>query len=538
MAVFKPGSSTEPTSEIELTLSCRNLLDCDVFSKSDPMCVVFMKTPETTKWIEICRTECINNSLNPNFVTKVHVLYRFEVQQLIKFEVYDVDSNLHDLKSQDFLGSCETTLGHIVSSVTLTLPLKGVKTNNKGQVIVKAEELPACHDEVTLHFNGKDLVRSDWISKFFSWFAKAYPFLELYKVGEDGQYQLVFRTEVVNWTNNPTWKPITLPVRSLCGTDFDRDIKVVCYHFKYNGNHSLIGEFHVTMNQLKKGPGPENDHKCVKPKSSKICGSIRLNHFELKKTFTFLDYIMNGTQINCTVAIDFTASNGDPKDHNSLHYLSNRPNQYEQALVAVGDIIQDYDSDKVFPALGFGARIPPHGEVSHEFFLNLQASDPYCAGIEGVINAYHHCIRSVQLFGPTNFSPVINHVAKFAQAYQDGSQYFILLIITDGVITDMFHTKQAIINASSLPMSIIIVGVGNADFDAMEELDADTVPLEVNGVRATRDITQFVSFKDFQSCDNPTLAKANLAREVLAEIPNQIVGYMKSKNIIPKNIKK
>lgn len=60
----------------------------------------------------------------------------------------------------------------------------------------------------------------------------------------------------------------------------------------------------------------------------------------------------------------------------------------------------------------------------------------------GVLNAYHHCIRSVQLYGPTNFSPVINHVAKFAHEYQDGSQYFILLIITDGVITDMFQTKQ------------------------------------------------------------------------------------------------
>jgi len=33
---------------------------------------------------------------------------------------------------------------------------------------------------------------------------------------------------------------------------------------KYN----ISGEFHVTMNQLKKGPGPENDYKCVKPKSS------------------------------------------------------------------------------------------------------------------------------------------------------------------------------------------------------------------------------------------------------------------------------
>jgi len=93
-----------------------------------------MKTPETSKWNEICRTECISNSLNPDFVTKViqnillnyynnnndfiytkvHVLYRFEVQQLLKFEVYDVDTRLHDLKSQDFLGSCETTLGHVI----------------------------------------------------------------------------------------------------------------------------------------------------------------------------------------------------------------------------------------------------------------------------------------------------------------------------------------------------------------------------------------------------------------------------------------
>lgn len=43
-------------------------------------------------------------------------------------------------------------------------------------------------------------------------------------------------------------------------------------------------------------------------------------------------------------------------------------------------------------------------------------------------------------FGPTNFAPVINHVAKFASAYTDGSSYFILLILTDGIITDMPQT--------------------------------------------------------------------------------------------------
>jgi hypothetical protein len=73
----------------------------------------------------------------------------------------------------------------------------------------------------------------------------------------------------------------------------------------------------------------------------------------------------------------------------------------------------------------------------------LQDSNPQemCL-ISGVLDAYRTCIRQVQLYGPTNFSSVINHVAKFAEAYQDGSQYFILLIITDGVITDMPRTKQ------------------------------------------------------------------------------------------------
>ncbi|MEQ2221998.1 Copine-7, partial [Ilyodon furcidens] len=65
------------------------------------------------------------------------------------------------------------------------------------------------------------------------------------------------------------------------------------------------------------------------------------------------------------VAIDFTASNGDPRNSCSLHYINPyQPNEYLKALIAVGEICQDYDSDKRFSALGFGARIPPNYEVS------------------------------------------------------------------------------------------------------------------------------------------------------------------------------
>ena len=56
---------------------------------------------------------------------------------------------------------------------------------------------------------------------------------------------------------------------------------------------------------------------------------------------------------------------------------------------------------------------------------------------------------------------------------QNATNYFVLLIITDGIITDMEETQRAIIAASHLPLSIIIVGVGQEDFSAMEALDSD-----------------------------------------------------------------
>ena len=58
-------------------------------------------------------------------------------------------------------------------------------------------------------------------------------------------------------------------------------------------------------------------------------------------------------------------------------------NQYELAIEAVGNIIEDYDTDKLFPVLGFGARLPPDGRVSHCFYVNGHDSNPYCERMPG-----------------------------------------------------------------------------------------------------------------------------------------------------------
>lgn len=107
---------------------------------------------------------------------------------------------------------------------------------------------------------------------------------------------------------------------------------------------------------------------------------------------------------------------------------------------------------------------------------------------------------------------------------------------------------QAIVKASILPLSIIIVGVGDADFSAMEELDGDRVRLSYGGQEAARDIVQFVPFRDFlkgmegkgeasraggPSRVNPNTARIRLAREVLAEVPDQFLSFMKENCVKP-----
>ncbi|KAL2587605.1 hypothetical protein AAZV13_13G121650 [Glycine max] len=179
------------------------------------------------------------------------------------------------------------------------------------------------------------------------------------------------------------------------------------------------------------------------------------------------------------------ASNGNPRLPDSLHYIdpSGRPNAYQRV-----------------------------------------------EGIQGIMMAYTSALLNVSLAGPTLFGPVISTAALIASqsVANGGRKYFVLLIITDGVVTDLQETKDAIVKASDLPLSILIVGVGGADFKEMEVLDADKGErLESSyGRVASRDIVQFIPFREVQS-------GLSVVQAFLAELPAQFLTYVRSRNIQP-----
>uniref|UniRef100_A0A673Y2P5 Copine-2 n=1 Tax=Salmo trutta TaxID=8032 RepID=A0A673Y2P5_SALTR len=516
-------------TRVELSVCCGNLLDRDVASKSDPFLVLFHEVD--SNWVEIGRTETAVNNLNPVFGVKFKVDYHFEEVQKLKFALFDEDKCSSQLYEHDFLGEYICTLGVIVSNKKLhrSLTLANGKPAGKGTITITALEL-SDNRLITLTLYGRKLDKKDF-------FGKSDPYLEFHKQGDDGKWTLVHRTEVIKNTLDPVWKPFTVPLISLCDGDVDRSIKVLCYDYDNDGSHDFIGDCNFSLSV----PFRQVEFECINPKkqkkkkSYKNSGIIILKSCKVERDYTFLDYILGGCQIMFTVGIDFTASNGNPREPSSLHYINPLgSNEYLSAILAVGQIIQDYDTDKMFPALGFGAQLPPDWKVSHEFAINFDPTNPFCQGVEGIAQAYSACLPHIRFYGPTNFSPIITHVARFAtQALQQetAAQYFTLLIITDGVISDMDEARHAIVQAAKLPMSIIIIGVGNADFAAMEFLDGDSSVLRsYTGEEAVRDIVQFVPFRDFRNAPKETLAKS-----VLAELPQQVTQYFKQRNLSPSN---
>ncbi|KAJ0235287.1 Protein BONZAI 2 [Hirschfeldia incana] len=533
-------------SQIELSFSASNLRDRDVTSKSDAMVVVYTKVRDGTL-VESFRSEVVLNSLNPKWIKKLTIRYQFEVVQTLLFRVYDIDTQFQNSKEemlkldeQQFLGEATCTLSEVITKPNRTVALEltrkeGVvaaqtQSQNNGKLIIHAEESLASKTTTEIVFRCLDLESMDN-------FSKSDPFLVISKIVEHGAPVPVSKTEVLKNEPNPVWKPVSLSVQQVGSKD--TPLVIECLDFNGNGNHNLIGKVQKSLEDLEKlhlsgqginlvlptGVGHKHEDRALK-------SQLFVDKFTETVQHTFLEYLAAGFELNFMVAIDFTASNGNPRLPDSLHYIdpTGRLNAYQRAIVEVGEVLQFYDTDKRFPAWGFGAR-PIDIPVSHCF--NLNGSSTYCEvdGIQGIMNAYNGALFNVSFAGPTLFGPVINAAATIASESlaQNAKRYYVLLIITDGVITDLQETKDALVSASDLPLSILIVGVGGADYKEMEVLDGDKgEKLESSSGRvASRDIVQFVALRDMQ------YGEVSVVEALLAELPSQFLTYMRNRNITP-----
>lgn len=193
------------------------------------------------------------------------------------------------------------------------------------------------------------------------------------------------------------------------------------------------------------------------------------------------------SSLNFIVGIDFTASNewSGRRTFNSqsLHKVVNNAsikqyNPYQRVLAYLGTALHKLSPGGVrIHAYGFGDSVTRDQAVFG--FSDVQ---PDCEELvffdtfEEVLTKYNEIVRRVTLSGPSSLAPIIHKsidIVKRKQ-YADGKwPYHVLFVIVDGnVTTELNETNsiEAALEASLYPIDIVVVGVGDGPFDAMERL--------------------------------------------------------------------
>ena len=154
-------------------------------------------------------------------------------------------------------------------------------------------------------------------------------FFIIYRQLSPGKYTPVYKSEIKNQqAGGYRCNQVQIGATDLCGDDIEREIKLEFFKSVPNGKHKLLNMLTLTLGELKEGA---DEYQCKKKG-----GNLKLEQLKVERRHSFLEYVFGGCEIDFTMAIDFTLSNGDPRDRHSLHYSDPRQNQYLPAIQTVG----------------------------------------------------------------------------------------------------------------------------------------------------------------------------------------------------------
>ena len=442
--------------------------------------------------------------------------YYFEKEQTLKCQLF--------MNGNVLVSQFTTTIGLIMGSRKKNV-LTEVKTNygeKIGNILIEAKSRQNQAGQMISHFQFNLILLSNYQNG-----ANVFYLLSHFNDGKN--WRPVYKSEEFDIQPNMqiALNQLQIETDSLIVNNPNQNIKIELYDAI---SQQIIGTGLFQISQLinqSKINLPTTIEVYSPLNNAKVASFVVFYHQNQKSTFK--DYLMKGMEINLEIAIDFTCSNESPDNPISLHYAyGNTPTNYEVAIKSCGSIVGYYDYDQLFPVYGFGGRPPLSNKVSHCFNLTF-TDDPNVQGLPEVLKTYRNSLFQIKFDGPTYFAPVITQVMNEIKREMDNginNHYYILMILTDGIINDMDATCDVIYDAAFLPMSIIIIGIGNANFTNMETLDGDDELLRNSKDEVTkRDLVQFVQFNKYANRVENEGVINELAEDVLKEIPRQVEEY-------------
>ena len=288
------------------------------------------------EWMKIGQTERVTNNLNPDFSQQIETLYFFEKEQHLRFEVYDIDLSS---KERDFIGRFETTMGKIMGAnkqtVVADLEMDSAHTN-RGKIVVRLNCVNTNNDDLIFKFKANLIPKTGFLCCRGS--NNPYYVISRARDSTGQDFMRVFESSHLNDTTEPNFKVEKLKLTKVCNGDKELPIRISLYSKIPQATDLLYGEMETTVSKLLIG-GARSYEITAQGRRE---GTLIVDKIETFERPPFTDYLRSGWGINTSFAIDFTASNGEIFERDSLHFQHKEPgklNQYEQAILGIGQVI-------------------------------------------------------------------------------------------------------------------------------------------------------------------------------------------------------
>eukprot|EP00347_Sterkiella_histriomuscorum_P013503 403364469 len=523
--IFQPSDSTQ---NIDLFVEIRDLLLQDVSNQNTKYCCVlyekmrFNKNDNSFVWSEVDKTHPSGSIMTQFFGQQLQIQYSFEKNQELKFEIQDI-------QTCETLAYIETTLAKIMGSkyciLQQNLESKAIE-NQSGVIIIKAEQKLSNENkdwDLILKIAGRNLATTTTCLIC----ANNQPFFEITKTNlfDKSVIQKVYHSDIADDTLNPVYSPFKITGQQLCNSD--RNLPLIFDFYSRVGiDNVYLGSCSITVNEMI----DRKEFTLKNRYTNSDAGVMSIYTFKLTEKPSFIEYLKSGWQIGMQIGIDFTDSNGDQTEEESLHILT-QFNQYEQAISSICSRMQYYDEKQQFPVFGFGAVPTFMNQTTRSdcFPLNGQESQPEINGVHNILRIYRENLSQIKFSQYSSVAPILQKIIEKIKDQIEEQKYTLVLIMVASEIDDLKRVQELICQCAYLPVSIIIIGMSDEKLSCLKHLNTEkSIIRDSRGNPLTRECIQTLKFSKCLKVNGQ-----DLFEQAIKEIPNQFIQYMVDKEIQP-----
>ena len=431
-----------------------------------------------------------------NFESDIIIPFHFSQSQPLEFLIKDM--HIDDVV-------ISTTLGHIVGSLRQTFR----ETLENGIIFeVRAILNDVLNRECAFYIEVSGALVGMKIGYSITSLGNQY----------DPINNLVYESEILENNKLVKFNESIIPISELSADD-NLDDNIIQIEFKDMLHSNELGKYKNSINQLF---GKVIDFDLAGNKKAKIICK-RINFHSL------LEYLERDLHIATTLFIDFSEI-GEANTHHVLKEESIFENLMRNFL----DILEPYNEDQFFHIYGYGFQLkkPEKKEYDPNMFPLTQKVEFPSVPSKEIKKFYNNFLKAIKFDkSKTNINLIIkkfNDIIKEDIDDYDIREYNILLLFANNDIIDEKEFVKDIIFSSTLPISIIIVGLGKGPYTKIEYIEKNFLDIvDYEGNKPQRKCIKFVSFiKNKKNVQNTV-------KNSLIDIPNEMIEYLGIKNIEP-----